>query len=437
MFAFVLLMVFVFVTNFIVSSLDKVRSDKVLSNVIADLNKTLETIFNGALISSEVLKEMIEISDEKSITLKKFNSSAKKLLEGYNNIDSILLLPNGVVSYVYPYDDNKSAIGHDVLSDEKRKLGSQASILTKDVIIIGPVKLVQNGKQAFIVRRTIKTDNEFWGFTSSIIYLESMIDVVDDLLSRHGVNNYVVLGYNPDCKGGGEKLISSKGSIEASPLKGEVSVFNTRWELSVSKSNSSIYFRTFVFISLLTMFILVFLPIKYFKKYQGSEKQKFIFESEAHTDFLTGLLNRRGFEHRIKTFHSVVDYGSVAIFDIDFFKKINDTYGHDIGDGILVGFANFCREQVSDKYVLSRSGGEEFILLMPSTEIEQAKEVCDQLRLLISKENFFVEERCLSITMSVGVAGFRNAEEIKSALTLADKALYRAKQSGRDRVCVS
>ncbi|MEC4727865.1 sensor domain-containing diguanylate cyclase [Shewanella sp. D64] len=436
-FAFIFVMILIFISYFITSSLGKVKDEERLSNTITDLNKAAEIIFNGALISSEVLKEMIELSEDENFTLKKFNRAAKKLLEGYSHVDSILLLPNGVVSYVYPYDDNKNAIGHDILSDENRKLGSMEAISKKDVIIIGPVKLVQNGKQAFIVRRTVRTDNGFWGFISSIVYLESIIDVVDNVLSKHGVDSYLVLGYNPDCKGGNEKLITSKGSLEGLPLKGVVRVFNTRWELTVSKSNSDIYFKTLVYISLLTLFLLVLLPIRYFKKYQASEKQKIIFESEAHTDFLTGLLNRRGFEHRIKTFHNVVDYGSVAILDIDFFKKINDTYGHDVGDEILVGFVNFCREQVSDKYALCRSGGEEFILLMPATKTEQAKEVCDQLRLMVSRGNFVVENLSVEVRISVGIAGYRDTNEIKSALTLADKALYRAKQEGRDRVYVS
>ncbi|PKG59089.1 diguanylate cyclase [Shewanella sp. GutDb-MelDb] len=437
LFVFLFIIILFLATEFIVSSLDKVKDEKHLSNVVADLNKAVKAIFNGALISSEVLKEMIEISDGKAITLKKFNLAAKQLTEGYSDVESIILLPNGVVSYVYPYDDNKNAIGHDILSGENIKLGCMESILKKDVSIIGPVKLVQNGKQAFIVRRTVRTDNGFWGFISSIVYLESINDVVDNVLSKHGFDNYLVLGYNLGCKGENEKLISSKGRLEGSLIKGVVGFSNVKWELSVSKVNSGVYFRTLVFLLLLALFLLVLLPIRYFKKYQGSEKQKFIFENEAHTDFLTGLLNRRGFERKIKAFHSVVDYGSIAIFDIDFFKKINDKYGHDVGDGVLVGFANFCMEHVSDKYVLCRSGGEEFILLMPITKIEQAKEICDQLRLMVSKENFEVEGLSLEVKISVGTAGYRDTNEIKSALTLADKALYRAKQEGRDRVCVS
>lgn len=431
-------MTLILVSEFIVYSLDKVKDEKRLSLVVAELNKVMGAIFNGALISSEVLKEMIEVSDESNLTVREFDRIAKALLKDYEFVDSILLLPNGVASYAYPYADNIKAIGHDVLSDQNRKLGSLEVILNKEVTIIGPVQLVQNDKQAFIVRRTIRNGNEFWGLTSSVVYLESILSNIDDVLRLYGINDYDLSGYNPDSKVPYDKIISSRGIIAGDKLSDTVSVFNTKWELTISKGKSEIYIKIFVFISLLVLFLVIFTPsFRYFKKYKGSEREKLILENEAYTDYLTGLANRRGFEHRISHLDNSVTNGSGAIFDIDFFKRVNDTYGHDVGDGVLVGFANLCKMHISDSFVLSRSGGEEFILLMPLTSIEDATIQCELLKTMISKELFIVNALELTLTMSVGVAYFHDTCEMKTALTLADKALYKAKQQGRDRVCVS
>ncbi|WP_108944143.1 sensor domain-containing diguanylate cyclase [Shewanella halifaxensis] len=380
---------------------------------------------------------MVELTGDDKFTLNEFNRVAKELVNGYSHVDSILLLPNGVVSYVYPYNENAKAIGHNVLEDETRKLGSIETILKNEVAIIGPVKLVQNDKQAFIVRRTIRKEAGFWGLTSSIVFLESIVKVVDDLMLQNEVDAYVISGYNPDSKIDYDNIISLNGRLDGIVSKSVVSIFNTKWELSISKIDSCLCVQLFVFTSLLAIFLLIFLLVRYFKKYRGSEKEKFILENEAHTDFLTGLLNRRGLEYQISTLDKTVSWGTVAIFDLDFFKKINDTYGHDVGDSVLLHFANFCQTRISSDFVLSRSGGEEFILLMPSIEIEQAEKICEELRLKISNETFIIGALRLDITMSGGIACFQHVNEIKSAMTLADKALYKAKHSGRNCVYIN
>ncbi|MCL1139725.1 sensor domain-containing diguanylate cyclase [Shewanella pneumatophori] len=436
-FVFLLFIALILITEIIVFSVDKIRNDNRLSLVVADLNKAMELIFNGALISSEVLKEYVKVSGDNNITREKFEQISQELLKSHSQVDSILLLPNGVVSYVYPHTGNENAIGYNVLSDENRKRGSMEAISKDDVIIIGPLKLVENNKPAFLVRRTIRNSNGFWGVSTSVVYLETILSTIESVVSKHGIEDYYIAGYNPDTQEDYEKIIISKGDVEKIELLSVVNIFNTKWQFSISKINTESYVKIFLFLSLLGFLLLFLLPsIRYCKKYEGSEREKRILENDAYTDYLTGLSNRRGFEHRISHLDTSVTNGSVAIFDIDFFKKINDTHGHDVGDSVLVGFANLCKMHISDSFVLSRSGGEEFILLMPLTKIEDAKVQCERLKIIISKEKFTLDTAVIGITMSVGLAFFTHTKDIKVALTLADKALYRAKQEGRDRVCI-
>ncbi|MDD9157530.1 sensor domain-containing diguanylate cyclase [Aliivibrio sp. S4TY2] len=429
---FVLFLSSLFMAELCVVKINGVDNEKRINDVIYELNQSIGLVFNDAVISSEVLKEIVRTSKNSTIALTEFNRVSEILLADYSDLDSILLLPNGVVSYVYPYDENKNAIGHDVLNDENRKRGSLESILKKDTTIIGPVKLVQNGKKAFIIRKTILSGNDFWGFTSSVVYLDSIINMIDNILLKHGFVDYLIVGYNPDGQSLNEKLISSKGNFSNKSLKGVIYVFNTSWELYTAKNSPKLSIRMFMFFLVSIVFIITVLVFRYFK---NNKKENKLLKNETHTDFLTGLINRRGFEYKLKLLkNNELIYGSIAIFDIDFFKAVNDKYGHDAGDEILVKFANVCMMNLPAEYILSRSGGDEFILLMPGLDIIRAKEVCECLRLAIYKERFTTSKTELEITTSIGVSSYSNVVNIRSALNIADKALYIAKEDGRNRV---
>ena len=159
----------------------------------------------------------------------------------------------------------------------------------------------------------------------------------------------------------------------------------------------------------------------------------------AHIDGLTGLWNRAHFNDRWAANVSENDrHGkalSVALFDLDHFKSINDTYGHPAGDAALQGFAKIVRREVRACDIACRYGGEEFALIMPSTSPEEAAVVCDRIRDEISKVQWPSHpER--TITVSIGIAGATEGVEItpENWLEETDKALYRAKNGGRNRV---
>ncbi|HED54319.1 MAG TPA: diguanylate cyclase, partial [Phycisphaerales bacterium] len=155
----------------------------------------------------------------------------------------------------------------------------------------------------------------------------------------------------------------------------------------------------------------------------------------AHIDGLTGLWNRAHFNDRWAANVSENDrHGkalSVALFDLDHFKSINDTYGHPAGDAALQGFAKIVRREVRACDIACRYGGEEFALIMPSTSPEEAAVVCDRIRDEISKVQWPSHpER--TITVSIGIAGATEGVEItpENWLEETDKALYRAKNGG-------
>ena len=156
----------------------------------------------------------------------------------------------------------------------------------------------------------------------------------------------------------------------------------------------------------------------------------------ATTDALTGLWNRRHFEETLEHERVKADRYqqplSLLIFDIDHFKRINDTHGHLAGDQVLVQLSGLARQQIRDSDLLARWGGEEFILLMPNTGAREAMAVAEKLRATCSSHP--VSSALGTVTASFGVATYRSDEPKDQWISRADNALYAAKQAGRNRV---
>ena len=156
------------------------------------------------------------------------------------------------------------------------------------------------------------------------------------------------------------------------------------------------------------------------------------------TDALTGLLNRYGLQHALQREHSEARrYArplSCLLLDIDFFKAVNDTYGHAAGDTALMQTARVLAESVRGSDVVCRYGGEEFLVLVPETGVEGARSLAEKIRLAVSSRLFGDGERTFPLTLSVGVTQLGAAESGNDMIARADVALYHAKQSGRDRV---
>jgi len=170
------------------------------------------------------------------------------------------------------------------------------------------------------------------------------------------------------------------------------------------------------------------------------ERRQFYLEM-AVTDTLTQLGNRKYFEQKFETiFQLAQQYKqtfSIAIIDIDYFKRINDTYGHDRGDKVLEQIANRLKENLRKTDLVARIGGEEFAILLPETTKENAKLVLERLRKDIENRLAFEsnDNKREQITISGGIASFPDDAAAKDDLfKRADQALYLAKQKGRNRV---
>ena len=172
-----------------------------------------------------------------------------------------------------------------------------------------------------------------------------------------------------------------------------------------------------------------------------------LFEAElkrqAHIDHLTGVSNRGYFmvqaEQELSRAQRYDNPLSLFMLDIDFFKKVNDSHGHKVGDLVLIKLADICRQTLREMDIIGRVGGEEFVILLPETDLIEATKVAERLREFIEKSKVPLESGLpLHFTVSIGVTSMVSKEEnLDELLNLADKALYEAKAKGRNQVCVA
>ncbi len=158
--------------------------------------------------------------------------------------------------------------------------------------------------------------------------------------------------------------------------------------------------------------------------------------SEARTDALTMLANRRAFddelEKNITGFHQNQRPFSLLIFDVDHFKKFNDTHGHQAGDEVLRSVGKTMKQVVQSSDTSCRYGGEEFALVMPSTSIDQARAVAERVRKAIEEMDVPFEGKTLHVTASMGVAEVASGEDASKLIRRSDEAVYVAKKAGRN-----
>lgn len=162
-------------------------------------------------------------------------------------------------------------------------------------------------------------------------------------------------------------------------------------------------------------------------------------ERLAATDALTGLANRRDFEDRLQDeMARSKRHGeplSVVLGDLDHFKRVNDTYGHGTGDQLLRQIGHILQKDLREEDLAVRWGGEEFLLMLPATDLEHAVETAERIRSTIAARPIRCDTADISITISFGAAQYAAGELITQLIRRADEAMYRAKSEGRNRVC--
>ncbi|MCP3666434.1 MAG: GGDEF domain-containing protein [Gammaproteobacteria bacterium] len=171
------------------------------------------------------------------------------------------------------------------------------------------------------------------------------------------------------------------------------------------------------------------------------QQQVGLLSDELHTDLLTGLFNFRHLqlvlEQEMERTRRTGRPTSLLVLDLDYFKRLNDTYGHEAGNQVLIHVAQLIKGELRKLDIPCRYGGEEFVLIMPDTPLPRAVGVAERLREVIADMPTTFDGKSLTTSVSIGadVCSRRDNITPEDLIKLADRQLYRAKESGRNRVC--
>lgn len=158
----------------------------------------------------------------------------------------------------------------------------------------------------------------------------------------------------------------------------------------------------------------------------------------AHTDFLTKTMNRRHFfmhaKNAFNTTNKELNTLCVIMIDIDNFKRLNDSFGHDLGDRVLISFSKCVKQCIKEDTIFGRLGGEEFAIVLEHTKLNEAIKIANRIRKNIEKIELVTKNENIHITASFGVSDIKNCSSIDEMLQKADTHLYSAKNSGKNRV---
>jgi diguanylate cyclase (GGDEF)-like protein len=375
-----------------------------------------------------------------------FNDFAAEIIRAVGGVSNLQLAPNGIIQNIYPLKGSEKAIGHNLLLDDKRKREAHLAIKDKKLTLAGPFELVQGGV-AVIGRNPVFLDkegeDEFWGFASALIYLDTLIDVTD----LHGLESkgyhYQLTRKHPDTQQW-EMFSQSEGVLDPLHVTFPIAIPNSEWKLTLSRPlpNRPLSLWHGVLVSLLIGLVLSILLSYILREPERlraivAEKTDQLNEL-AFYDVLTGLVNRRLFmqqlECELKLLQRSGNKAALMYLDLDDFKNVNDSLGHYAGDLLLVEVANRIKSIMRESDIICRLGGDEYAILMMNIQsADDSKIIADQIIQKVS-EDILIEGRILTVGLSIGITTIPDdSSDLREMLNNADMALYESKRKGKNR----
>ncbi len=410
---------------------------------------------NGAMISQNILKDITHgifvtetleaLLKSSNYETKNFNDWGRQIVINDSAASTVQLAPNGIVSYIFPLKGNEGAMGHNLLNDKRRDDGALKAVQSRKVTFVGPIKLIQNGKYAVIARkpifRVINGEEKFWGFTIALMLVDDILPPEIRNLEKKG---YLIKleGDDPDSTQKPLLYISDNWKNK-DDVSMQVEVPNGKWTLTLEHARlpNKYYdpFRKTVFFVAIGISIYIFVQQFLLQKKQ----REILLLNEKLTelsmkDELTGAGNRRAgmqlLEYQVKQSKRYNQKLSIAMIDIDYFKQVNDEYGHASGDSVLRHLSSILKSSLRKSDSIFRLGGDEFLVIFPQTELENCALAINKMNQYVKNHPYRFDKTTLPLSLSIGIAELTEKESIESLLHRVDIKLYEAKDAGRNTV---
>ncbi len=416
----ILILVSIFFATFqyVTISNDNKESVEVVGNLY--IERIQYHIFKAAE-PTEILEAGIKLQGGE-LTQEEFDYLANAF---YNSdyVRAITYAPKGVNEYVYPYEENEAAIGHDVLNDDVSRIDAEKAIEMKEIVASGPYELVQGGT-GIVLRNPIFIDNgsgeEFWGFTAGVMDPIKLLEISinADSLEELGYKFSIYSNYNDS----NILLMETENFNLEEAVSLEFTINGNKWALNIYNEKINMERNIDV---MGIFFISFFLSVFIYMGLRHYQKKHEMVKTQIYIEPLTKLYNRKYIdEYTLKEKNYILIY-----IDLNDFKPVNDNYGHEMGDKILIDFSKRLVNSFRDDAKLARIGGDEFVIILENINGNKGIEPIIARIYDASVKEFVYEEVKINISASIGVASFpKDGSNIKELLAVADEKMYADKK---------
>lgn len=399
------------------------------NNYASILKSKVDSELNSLLFVSSGLSSYLTVYNQ-NIEKDKIEAILADVYKRSKHIRNLAVAVGYRITYVFPSESNKQIIGVDYRDLPQQWPMVKKAVETREGVLAGPLDLIQGGR-GLIYRYPIFIDDKYWGLLSTVIDIEHFFDAAfsetsdqyEFAIRLQGTSGKANVAFYGD-----DRLFHDSHSYRTVSA-----VPNAKWEWAIREKTASdlqylllIRFLVFGLSTLLAYIVYLFL------------KERTTLASHAMYDSLTGLANRRFLYTRMDQAlaHSkrLDQYLAIMFIDIDHFKKINDSYGHDFGDELLKTVAAKLLGSIRDVDTLSRIGGDEFIVVIEQLAGKEDINLIAQKILASFAHPLHILDSDIRVGLSIGIAIYtpNTPDTIKSLMKQADTALYEVKASGRN-----
>jgi len=425
-------------------SLWEKEQSMLMSELVDSQASTIQRHLSRSFASTYILKSLIEIDNG---DVKNFDTYAKNIFDSIGGITNLQLAPNGVVQHIYPLSGHEKAIGHNILKDDKRRGEAALAIANRELTLAGPFRLVQGGIAVIgrnpIFLENVEGEEYFWGFASVLTRLDDLLSATDlDTLKAKGYQ-YQLSNISTQTESIFAQSHQNMSSAETI-IKKVIDVPNGKWLLCMGREPKPWHHLVLVLQILLAVcfsglvtYITYALLRRPIQLQQLVDRKTEALHKLAFYDPLTRLCNRRLFNDLLTRMITTTERDgkrmALLYLDLDDFKRINDSLGHESGDQLLKIIGERLSSVVRKSDVIARIGGDEFCALLPNIQSGMnAAHVAEKILEAIEKP-IKLGTHSVRVTPSIGITlAPDDGTDSTQLLKNADLAMYSAKENNRN-----